>query len=121
MVREFTREDERKMNIVFDNPAPGQVSEQEYEAAVRLAASLAWHFADGSTDISFTAPGYSGAPDQFAFLRYLALVKPDEQALKLGDIPTSGAYNLVVTARARGTIPTNVWTSSYVIFVVETK
>ncbi|HLK34111.1 MAG TPA: DUF58 domain-containing protein, partial [Terriglobales bacterium] len=40
LVREFTREDERKLRIVFDNPAPGAVSAQAYERAVALAASL---------------------------------------------------------------------------------
>ena len=36
-VREFSREDERKLCIVFDNPPPGEVSESEYEQAVNLA------------------------------------------------------------------------------------
>ena len=40
-VREFSREDERKVRLVFDNPSPGTVSEQAYENAVTLAASLA--------------------------------------------------------------------------------
>src|SRR5579864_7722651 len=43
-VREFSREDERKLRIVFDNPAPGTVSEKAYEEAISLAASLGWHF-----------------------------------------------------------------------------
>ena len=43
-LREFSREDERKLRIVFDNPAPGAVSVEAYERAVTLAASLAWHF-----------------------------------------------------------------------------
>ena len=43
-VREFAREDERKLCIVFDNPAREEISESSYERAVNLAASLAWHF-----------------------------------------------------------------------------
>ncbi|MBV9144731.1 MAG: DUF58 domain-containing protein [Acidobacteria bacterium] len=117
MVREFTREDERKLKIVFDNPAPGQLSEEEYERAVRLAASLAWHFSDGRTEVSFAGPGYAGAPEALTFLRYLALVKPEVKGLVLEDIPAPNAYNIVVTARPRGSIPTPVWVSSYVIFV----
>jgi uncharacterized protein (DUF58 family) len=117
MVREFTREDERKLKIIFDNPAPGLVSDEEYEKAVRLAASLTWHFSDGNTDVSFTAPGYDGPQEAFSFLRYLALVQPDENGLVLEEIPSGDAYNLVITARARGSIPTQVWTSSYFIFL----
>src|SRR6058998_2389643 len=36
-VREFSREDDRKLRIVFDNPSPGVVPEPAYENAVRLA------------------------------------------------------------------------------------
>ena len=44
-VREFSREDEPKLRIVFDNPAPGVLAPAIYErAGQRLAASLAWHF-----------------------------------------------------------------------------
>jgi uncharacterized protein (DUF58 family) len=117
MVREFTREDERKLKIVFDNPAPGQVSDEEYERAVRLAASLAWYFSDGTTEISFTGPGYLGGQDSISFLRYLALIKPDPKGLALEKISLGDAYNLVITARPRGSIPTQLWTSSYFIFI----
>ncbi|MBI1740019.1 MAG: DUF58 domain-containing protein, partial [Candidatus Koribacter versatilis] len=43
-VREFSREDERKLRIVFDNPLPGVLATSLYERAVQLAASLGWHF-----------------------------------------------------------------------------
>ena len=119
MVREFTREDERKLKIVFDNPAPGEVKSEDYESAINLAASLAWHFADGSTDISFAAPGYlSVGPQQtLSFLRYLAVAEPAAQKLPLETLISSDAYNLVITARQRGSIPTQVWTRAYFIFV----
>src|SRR5207302_8750229 len=54
-VREFSREDDRKLRIVFDNPSPGVVPEPAYENAVRLAASLAWHFARENAKLSFAA------------------------------------------------------------------
>ena len=44
-MREFTREDERKLRVVFDNPATGAVSLEDYERGITTAASLAWHFA----------------------------------------------------------------------------
>ena len=40
-VREFAREDERKLCIAFDNPGAGLISEAAYEKAVGLTASLA--------------------------------------------------------------------------------
>jgi len=116
MVREFTREDELKLKIVFDNPGPNDVSEEAYESAVSLAASLAWQFADGATEISFAAPGYSGPQEALSFLKYLAVIQPQAQALPLESLTAGGAYNLVITARERGSIPTQLWTTSYFIF-----
>jgi uncharacterized protein (DUF58 family) len=117
MVREFTREDERKLRIVFDNPQPGEVSEADYEWAVRMAASLAWHFADGTTEISFSAPGYNGPQEAVGFLRYLALVQPEAQKLRIEELVVPDAYSLVVTARKRGSISTQLWNNSYIIFI----
>ena len=116
-VREFTREDERKLRIVFDNVAPGTVSEAEYEEAVALTASLAWHFAQSDAQLSFAAPGYAGSDDIYDFLAYLALVEPQEQNSVLEGLEVSDDYNVIVTARTRGTIPTNFWASSYLIFM----
>ncbi len=116
-VREYTREDERKLRIVFDNPTPGAVPEADYERGVATAASLAWHFGEQNTELSFVAPGYSGSPDLYEFLRYLALVQPEAGESILGSLPPTSAYNLIVTASHRGSVPTALWASSYVVFV----
>ncbi len=118
-VREFTREDERKLRIVFDNPAPRTISEAEYERAVALTASLAWHFASENTELSFSAPGYDGSPDLYTFLSYLALVQPERGPSVLDALQVTDDYNLIVTWRRRGSIPTPLWNSSYLIFVGE--
>ncbi len=115
-VREFTREDERKLRIVFDDPAPGVVPDRAFESAVALAASLAWHFNAEPTDLSFAAPGFSHS-DVYEFLRYLALVEPEEGRSVLDDLQVTDDYNVVITARARGSIPTRLWASSYFIFM----
>jgi len=115
-LREFTREDERKLRIVFDNPAPDAIAEMFYEAGVQLGASLAWHFASENTDLSFVAPGFEGR-DLNEFLRYLALVKPEAAPGLLEELPDTGAYNVVITARPRGSITTALWSCSYVIFL----
>ena len=114
-VREFSREDERKLRIVFDNPAPGVVAAEVYERAVRLAASLAWHFHHEDVEVSFVAPGLEPTADVFDFLRYLALVEPQDATPVFGRLRESGDYDVIVTARERGEIPAAFAVGSYVI------
>jgi len=123
-VREFTREDERKLRIVFDNPRGGAVAEPAYERAVDLAASLAWHFASEDAELAFVAPGFvAAAGDIYDFLRHLALVEPQRQPEGQGSIletlQLTEDYNLIFTGRARGSIPTQLWTCSYFVFIKE--
>ena len=114
-VREFSREDERKLRIVFDNPAPGAVEPEIYERAVRLAASLAWHFHHEDVEVSFVAPGLEPTTDVFDFLRYLALVEPQEATPVFARLRASGDYNVIVTGRRRDEIPAVLAETSYVI------
>lgn len=116
-VREFTREDERKLRIVFDNPVPGAISSESYERGVELVASLAWHFAGEATELSFTANGYAGSADVYEFLRYTALVQPTAESSVLDGLELTDDYNIVVTARKRGSIPTPLWNCSYFVFL----
>jgi uncharacterized protein (DUF58 family) len=117
IVREFTREDERKLRIVFDNPVAGSLSPAEYERAVSLAASLTWSLSDGVTELAFHAPGYRGAQETLEFLRYLAIAEPAREAESLDGLIAPGGYNLVITARPRGMVPTQLWNSSYFVFL----
>ncbi len=121
MVREFNREDERKLRIVFDNPGPGVLAPQQYEDAVTLTASLAWHFGEEKTELSFFAPGYEGAPETIDFLKYLALVTPEKGQLSWKDIPATPAYNLILTTRSAKSAPSELWANSYFIFLGEKK
>ncbi len=116
-VREFTREDERKLRVVFDNPAPGVVQEQAYERGIALAASLAWHFAGEHTELTFAASGYHGGSELYEFLEYLALVEPKAGASILDQLRATDEYNLVLTSLPRGSIPTELWQTSYFIFM----
>src|SRR5579884_499128 len=75
-VREFTREDERRLRLIFDNPEPGRVSAQAYERAVSMAASLACHFNGEHIDLSFAGSCYDGGLHLADFLRYLATIQP---------------------------------------------
>ena len=155
-VREFSREDERRLCIVFDNPAGGMISEQAYERAVNLAASLASHFSSQDAEVSFLVPGQLRSADLHEFLARLAVIEPEggpnianiapkiapEIALhhepnsigvsrapsRLDSLPandlrrhiavgSAGEYNIVLTARARGSLPTALWNSSYFVFL----
>jgi uncharacterized protein (DUF58 family) len=131
-VREFSREDERKLCIVFDNPAVGLISEQAYERAVNLAASLAWHFSSQDAEVSFVIPGHSRGVDLHEFLARLAVIEPTEDpqtgpepkagmrredALREVNLGSAGEYNIVLTARPHGSLPTGWWNCSYFVFL----
>jgi uncharacterized protein (DUF58 family) len=137
-VREFSREDERKLCIVFDNPAAGLISRKAYERAVNLAASLAWHFSSQNAEVSFEVSGHGRGTEVHEFLAHLAVIEPqgDNQTRKaseaemLRDAPrrdalqeinvgSTGDYNIVLTAQPRGSLPTALWNSSYFIFIGE--
>lgn len=116
-VREFSREDERKLRIVFDNPPQGAVSARTYENAVEMAASLAWHFSGENTDMSFVSQGFQGEADIYRFLAHLATVQPGEAPSLLNGLKVSDDYNVILTTRPHGTIPTALWACSYFIFI----
>ncbi len=128
-VREFAREDERKLCIVFDNPEPGLVPEAVYENAINLTASLAWHFAQNDAELSFSVAGKPRTNDLHGFLCELAVLQPgsvvSEKGSAKGDplrslnLGGAGEYNIVITARSRGSVPTSLWNSSYFIFMGE--
>jgi len=117
-VREFTREDERRLRIVFDNPEPGRVSSPAYEHAVSLAASLACHFNGENVDLSFAGSCYDGGLHLEDFLRYLATIQPDRRDVTFLDaLPVSQDYNVILTSRKPGSLPSALWFSSYVIYM----
>lgn len=117
-VREFTREDERRLRLVFDNPVPGAVSHAQYEHAVSMMASLAVHFNGENIDLSFAGSCYDGGLHLPDFLRYLATVQPDDRDPHFLDaLPVSQDYNVIISARPRGSLPSALWFSSYVIYM----
>jgi uncharacterized protein (DUF58 family) len=133
-VREFAREDERQVVLVLDpllpvfpgvrEPSPEQL--ERFERGVKLAACLAWHFYELSAEIEFltdrlVAP-MAPSPDTIhVILRELALIQarggsPGESVFaSLPDAPH--LFKIILTSQTRGTIPTRLWTSAYVIFL----
>jgi len=128
-VREFSREDERKLCIVFDNPGAGLISGQAYERAVNLTASLAWHFSSQDAEVSFVIPGQGRGADLHEFLARLAVIAPEKdspaqqrpQAEIFREINPDGTgeYNIVLTARPRGSLPTALWNCCYFVFIAD--
>jgi uncharacterized protein (DUF58 family) len=117
-VREFTREDERRLRLVFDNPGPGHVAAPAYERAVSMAASLACHFNTENIDLSYAGSCYEGGLRLADFLYYLATVQPDSRDPQFLDaLPVSMDYNVILTSRKPGSLPSALWHSSYVIYM----
>ena len=126
-VREFAREDERRVCIIFDNPNSGVLPEQDYERAIDLTASLSWHFANENAEVSFAAPHCARTHDLHEFLACLAVIEPQKGTAgsnltssddTLRQMILSGAdeYNIVVTARPRRSISSALWHTSYFVF-----
>ncbi len=128
-VKEFAREDERRVMLVFDpyvhtHPTDAKAAEQ-FERAVTLCAGLAWHFYEISSVIEFRSAGFAtprmSAEDViYDILRYLARVtplkpEPGKSFLDtLGDSPD--IFKIVLTSHPRGSIPMPLWESAYFLF-----
>jgi len=116
-VREFSREDERRVRVVFDNPRPGQLPAERYEHMVSFLASTVWRLAEQNVLVSFVSEEYESAGDVFGVLRYLACVSAKPQPSILETLSASTDYSVVFTVHQRGSIPAAAWASSYFVFV----
>jgi uncharacterized protein (DUF58 family) len=129
-VKEFAREDERRVMLVFDPYVNAQGTEggsaEQFERAVTLCAGLAWNFYEINSVMEFRSAGF-GTPRMGAgeiiydILRYLAGVtplkpQPGKSFLDtLGDTPD--IFKIVLTSHPRGTIPSHIWNTAYFVFV----
>jgi len=133
-VREYAREDERQVVLVFDplvfpragSSAPSPEQLERFERGVKLAACLAWHFFLIDAEIEFrterlVAPMAPSSEAIWTTLRELALIEPrpahpgESLLAKLPEEPH--LFKIILTAQPRGTIPTQFWTTAYVIFM----
>ena len=115
-VREFAREDERRLRLVFDNPAPAALPPHAYERMVSLATSLAWRLTHEHVFLSFVSQEYEGTGDVFGFLQSMATIVPKSGPSLLETLRGSTDYSVVFTAEKRGTIPASMWATSYFVF-----
>jgi hypothetical protein len=100
--------------------------DERFERTVNTCAGIAWHFFESNSHLQFRSSGIETglAPAEdtiFAILRHLATAKPESieaQNELLQDLAASPElFKIIVTSRPRGTIPANLWHSSYVIFL----
>ena len=136
MVREFAREDERRVMLVLD-PFVGPPRDElgglaaaehaeRFERAISMAACIAWHFNEINSVMQFRTNRLSTAmvPASgiiYETLRELALLEPDTSARGgafLDDLASEHEiFKIILTSRAQKTIPTSLWSSSYFIFI----
>lgn len=129
-IREFTREDERRVTLVFD-PGVQNLAEKtlvKFEKAVNFCACLAWHFYEIHAQMQFLSQGFETpmAPSEevvYPVLEKLALIEPAVQASESSSqllsqaIVASQGFKIILTGLPQGSIPTNLWGSSYLVFI----
>lgn len=115
-VREFSREDDRRLRLVFDNPAPRVLQPHAYERMVSVAASLAWRLTDEGVFLSFVSQDYEAIGDVHGFLERMATIAPQAGISVLEGLHGSTDYSVVFTAEKRGTIPASMWSTAYFVF-----
>ena len=134
MVREFAREDDYRVLLVFDphssaaEPNATPADANRFERAVTYCAALAWTFRESNALLEYRSEAtdvpLAPAPENiFAVLRHLALVQPlppDPRQALLAELASSPeTVKLIVTSQPRGSIPAQIWNSSYVVFSEE--
>lgn len=91
MVREFTREDDWRITVIFDSQAAGEaVDAEQFERAITFAASLLSHFINLGGEVRLMTIGFdtgfgTGQQHLFEMLRQLAPLaptKPEERELQ---------------------------------------
>lgn len=128
-VREFTREDERRVVLVFDTRVPrdDEKSLAQFEKGVSFCACLAWHFYEINAQLQFACgkletPMTAASEIIYPTLEALALVEPQMGDAGPCDNPLARlasaqrGFNIIVTSQPRGSIPTHLWGKSYLIF-----
>ncbi|HET6961960.1 MAG TPA: DUF58 domain-containing protein, partial [Terriglobia bacterium] len=124
MVREFTKEDDRKCCFVFDN-ALSDFDEQDrsaFEKAVRLCASALRHFQEMDCETRLVTPIQSTRYGQsesamIENLKILAVIQPQQTvATDLLALASEASFKIVFTASRRGQVPTAVWNSAHIVF-----
>lgn len=119
-VREFTREDDRRVVLVFDARLPkvNENTPSRFEKAVNLCACLAWHFCEVETQMQFITNGFETAMASardvvYPALESLALIEPrvervsndssEISPLIRTSVRTNG-FHIIISCQPRGSL-----------------
>jgi uncharacterized protein (DUF58 family) len=109
-----------------DSAALSPSDAERFERAVTLCAGIAWHFLERNVELQFRSanietPLAPASENIFTILRHLALATPlpaDLNHALLSDLAASpNLFKVIVTSQPRGSIPAQLWHSSYVVFL----
>jgi len=130
-VREFTREDDRRVVLVFDarTHAANQRTLAQFEKAVDLGACLAWHFAEGGIQMEFRTNDFETAMGPardvvYPALESLALVEPKvvreagKALTPAWETPASthaDAFQIIISCLPQGSVTTAAASASHVV------
>jgi len=126
-VREFTREDERHVRLVFDARVPDARPEtlERFEKAVTLCACLAWYFSETHAVISFATEGFEtpmspASQVLYPVLEKLALIEPvlaGGNDLFADSSRHPPYFQVILTHQPRESIPAGLRRSSYIVWM----
>jgi uncharacterized protein (DUF58 family) len=136
MIREFAREDERRVMLVLDpfvgpprsdlGPLAEAEHAERFERAVSMAACIAWHFHEINSVMQFRTDRFStpmAAANEIIYdtLRELAQVQADTSTRGgafLNALATEHEiFKIIITSRQQTAIPSSLWSSSYFLFI----
>ncbi len=126
MVRDFAQGYENQVCICLDNNR----AHEKFEAAVTLAASIASHFHDEGARLQLvTASGCtnlarSRGEQLLEILEMLTRVEIDNSAVsfwelipqRMSFVRPDEVFKIVLTPAPTGSVPTNIWRTSHVIY-----
>ena len=124
-VREFTREDERRLRLVFDPRIPDTRPQtlERFEKAVTLCACFAWYFYETGATISFATEGFETPMSPagqvlYPVLEKLALIEPTPPRPGSPDHQFAGlsrhgqSFQIILTHQPRESFPPDQQRSS---------
>jgi uncharacterized protein (DUF58 family) len=142
MVKDFTREDEWRMNLVFDSSKVEDADydfEAKFEKGITLAASLANHFVKEGAELQLITPGESldygsGRDHLFRVLQKLAMLQPTSpETVRAEKSKSDGTawwlfdempslvrdrhFKILITSAERGSIPASLWRSAHIVYL----